>query len=100
MKNSLEDLAERMLAKTSTGFQPHPDLKGYSGFTCPKCGRHEFDSASLPIGVLVGSCDGNSHSGNGCTFSWDRKNPQDEANAVYQQTREEWMGDVINACKS
>ena len=41
--------------------------------------------------VLVGSCDGNSHSGNGCTFSWNRNNPQDEANAIYQQTREEWM---------
>lgn len=91
MKLSLEEIGQRMLSVTQTGFSRHPEGHLYHGFTCPNCGRHEFGTSSLPNGVSVGSCHGHEYSGNGCTFKWDRNNEADEAAAFYTMTREEWM---------
>lgn len=89
----LERLKAQWLAKTTTGFEPHPDAKKYHGFTCPNCGRHEFGTSPLPDGTLIGNCHGASYAAEsaGCTFSWDRNNAQDEKNAIYSMSREEWM---------
>lgn len=91
MALDIEEIGRRFLANTKTGFAPHPKKTEYHGFTCPECGRHEFGTSGLPSGVSVGHCHGHQHSGNGCTFSWDRNNAVDEANVFHHQTREEWM---------
>lgn len=90
MALSVEEISKRFLAATTTGFAPHPERHKYHGFTCPNCGRHEFGTNSMPNGVSVGSCHGNSYSGNGCTFMWDRNKPEDEENVFYHQTPAEW----------
>lgn len=76
-----EQVSQRMQANVRTGFERHPQGTRYHGFTCPECGRHEFGTSSFPNGVMIGHCHGNSYSNNGCTFSWDRKNFDDENNA-------------------
>lgn len=90
MALSFDEIAKRMLEGARTGFAPHPQKAEYHGFTCPECGRHEFGSSPLPNGVMVGHCHGHQHSGNGCTFKWDRNVPEDEANVFHHQTAEEW----------
>ena len=91
MAISLEEVGKRFLENCRTGFAPHPKKTEYSGFTCPECGRHEFGTSSLPNGVSVGHCHGHQHSGNGCTFKWDRNVEADEAAVMHQMTHEEWM---------
>jgi len=90
MPLTLSQIVAAILGKTVTGFAPHPEKAAYHGFTCPVCGRHEFGTSPLPGGVSVGHCHGHQHSGNGCTFSWDRNNAADEANVMHTQTEEEW----------
>lgn len=72
----------------------------YHGFTCPECGSHMFGTHihhtkfmgdKYPQGTRVGTCNENQHSGNRCTFEWNRDDPAAEASAMYEQTREEWM---------
>jgi hypothetical protein len=99
MALSLEEIGKRMLEGARTGFARHPDGHKYHGFTCPECGRHEFGTSPLPNGVMVGHCHGHQHSGNGCTFKWDRKNAEDEKNVFYDMTREEWMASAMGIKK-
>lgn len=91
MSALLEKIGKRLLEGTRTGFTRHPGGTKYNGFTCPECGRHEFGTSNLPNGISIGHCHGNEHSGNGCTFKWDRTVLEDEKNTFYTMTREEWM---------
>lgn len=79
----------------------------YHGFTCPKCGGHMFRTTKnykqfykdLPEGVDVGVCTqkeyepfyGVSSETPGCSYVWNRQDPEKEAEAIYFQTRDEWM---------
>jgi hypothetical protein len=73
----------------------------YNGFTCPNCGSHRFGTHAhhrsmgdkYRHGTLVGTCHENQYSGNGCIFEWDRGNPIEEAECIYQQTLEEYVAD-------
>jgi hypothetical protein len=91
MALTLEQIGQRLLEGAGTGFGRHPDAHKYHGFTCPECGRHEFGTSPLPNGVSIGHCHGHQHSGNGCTFKWDRNNKEDEKNVFYNMTRDEWI---------
>ncbi len=71
----------------------------YHGFTCPNCGSHMFGTHThhramgdkYPHGARVGQCNEHQHSGNGCTFEWNRDVAESEESCMYVQTREEWM---------
>lgn len=71
----------------------------HNGFTCPKCGSHMFGTTknfrgffkNFPEGVRVGQCNEHQYSLNNCEFVWNRDDPEQESQVMYQQTREEWM---------
>lgn len=79
----------------------------YHGFTCPKCGGHMFRTTrnykqfykELPENVKVGVCTQKEHieyyenapETPGCNYVWNRQDPEKEAEAIYFQTRDEWM---------
>ena len=75
------------------------EMARYHGFTCPDCGSHYFGTHThhramgdkYEHGTKVGKCHEHQHSGNGCTFEWNRGDPEAEAVAMYEQTPEEWM---------
>lgn len=63
----------------------------YHGFTCPECGSHMFGTIMKPDGTKIGLCHENNYSGNGCSFTWNRKDPDMESKVMYKQTRAEWL---------
>jgi hypothetical protein len=91
MRPNLDEISARLLSDTSTGFSRHADGSSYHGFTCPTCGSHYFGTHSLPNGTSVGKCHAHQHTGNGCTFSWDRTNASDEGNVMHYLSYDEWL---------
>lgn len=71
----------------------------HNGFTCPNCGSHHFGTfkyhpsmgSEFPANTRVGTCNEHGHSGNGCTFRWNRDDKAQEDACMYQQTFEEHM---------
>lgn len=67
----------------------------YHGFTCPQCGSHKFGTSRFKDETGKnqhrGYCHEDQYTRNGCRFSWDRDNPDEEKAAMYSQTEEEWM---------
>jgi len=43
-----------------------------------------------PDGAIIGRCNENQYSGNGCTFEWNREDPVKEEQYIYIQPIEEW----------
>jgi len=88
-----EEFSRRMLESTQTGFDRHPTGKQYHGFTCPECGGHTFSTSTFPNGISVGYCTNTRYHvpAAPCTFSWDRNNEKDEANAFYNMSYEEYQ---------
>jgi hypothetical protein len=68
----------------------------HNGFTCPKCGGHYFGSSvnrlgydkNFPAEANLGICTSHQHTGNDCTFKWNRDDKEQESVVLYQQTFE------------
>lgn len=71
----------------------------HNGFTCPKCGSHYFGTSvnrlgydkDFPAEANIGTCNSHQHTGNGCTFKWNRDVKEQETSVMYQQTFEEYV---------
>lgn len=99
----LRELTEQLFSKPKEQAQETaPVVKPrYHGFTCPNCGSHMFGTHThyaqmgdkYPPGTRIGTCNEHCHSGNGCSFQWNRDDPVAENACMYQQTHEEYMAE-------
>lgn len=81
--------------------RPNIDKTKYSGFTCPVCGSHMFGSfrnlshngrlpyQQYPEGAIIGYCNENQYSFNGCNFIFNRDDKQQENACIYEMSLKE-----------